>query len=53
MGHDGRSPGSKHAYANCTVRATAEFAAAINHLNMIEAGKTVTQGALAATRSFA
>ncbi len=43
-----------NAYANCTVRAPAEFAAAINPLNMIEAGKTITQGALpVATRSFA
>ena len=54
IGQDGRSPGSEHAYANCTVRAPAEFAAAINHLNMIKAGKTITQGSLCvATRSFA
>ena len=49
-----RRPGRDQPGLNTRVPLLAKVAAAINHLNTIEAGKTITQGALAvATRSFA
>ena len=49
-----RRPGRDQPGLNTRFPLLAKVAAAINHLNMIEAGKTITQGALAvATRSFA